>query len=109
MDLPFAKIIVDSRHAANGDASAFDIALPESITLPPNAVVYTTDISVAHLFVNMGSGQSLRNTFYWIERVGQAHVAKDSLNRSVLDASATRTAMLFTYGHTLAHFIYEYN
>ena len=94
MELPFTKIIVDSRHAANGDASAFDISLPESITLPPNAVVYTTDISIAHLLSNMGSGQSLRNTFYWIERIGQVGSAIDCLNRAVLDATPTISATL---------------
>ena len=93
MDLPFTKIIVDSRHAANGDASAFDISLPESITLPPNAVVYTTDITVPHLFAN--SGQSLRNTFYFVERVGQAHMAIDCLNRAVLDETKTINAKAF--------------
>ena len=93
MDLPFTKIIVDSRHAANGDASAFDISLPESITLPPNAVVYTTDITVPHLFAN--SGQSLRNTFYFVERIGQAHMAIDCLNRAVLDETKTSNAKAF--------------
>ena len=95
MDLPFTKIIVDSRHAANGDASAFDISLPESITLPPNAVVYTTDITVPHLFANMGSGQSLRNIFYFVERVGQAHMSIDCLNRAVLDETKTSDAKAF--------------
>ena len=49
MDLPFTKLVVDSRHAASGDASNFDITLPESLTLPPNAVSYTTDMAIAHL------------------------------------------------------------
>ena len=92
MELPFTKIIVDSRHAANGDASAFDISLPESITLPPNAVVYTTDISIPHLFANMGSGQSLRNTFYYIERIGQVGTAIECLNRAILDSTQTSNA-----------------
>ena len=65
MGLALTKIIVDSRHAASGDASNVDITLPESPTLPPNAVCYTTDIAVAHMFANMGSGTSLRNT-YWL-------------------------------------------
>ena len=95
MDLPFTKNIVDSRHTANGDASAFDISLPGSITLPPNAVVYTTDITVPHLFANMGSGQSLRNTFYFVERVGQANMAIDCLNRAVLDETKTSNADAF--------------
>ena len=72
MDLPFNKIVVDSRHAANGDANNFDITLPESLTLPPNAICYCTDIAIPHMFSSMGSGPSLRNTFYWVERIGDA-------------------------------------
>ena len=96
MELPFTKIIVDSRHAANGDARAFDISLPESITLPPKAVVYATDITIPHLFSNMGSGQSLRNTFYFIERRGQVGSATESLNRAVLDPANTSNVHAFT-------------
>ena len=59
MDLPFSNIIVDSRHAASGDAINFDITLPESLTLPPNAVCYCTDIAIPQLFSIMGSGPSL--------------------------------------------------
>ena len=85
MELPFSKIVVDSRHAASGDASNFDITLPESLTLPPNAVCYCTDIAIAHLFPSMGSGPSLRNAFYFVERIGDASSSLDYLNRALLD------------------------
>ena len=94
MDLPFSKIIVDSRHAANGDANNFDITLPESLTLPPNAVCYTTDIAIAHLFASMGSGPSLRNMFYWVERIGDTSSSLDYLNRAILDPTQTSNAVL---------------
>ena len=93
MDLPFTKLVVDSRHAASGDASNFDITLPESLTLPPNAVCYTTDIAIAHLFPSMGSGPSLRNTFYWVERIGDASSSSDYLNRAILDSAKTYSAI----------------
>ena len=93
MDLPFNKIIVDNRHAANGDANNFDITLPASLTLPPNAVCYCTDIAIPHMFPSMGSGPSLRNTFYCVERVGDASSSLDYLNRAVLDEANTYTAI----------------
>ena len=43
---------------------------------------------------NMGSGQSLRNTF---ERVGQANMAIDCLNRAVLDSTQTSNAHAFAH------------
>ena len=93
MDLPFNKIVVDNRHAASGDANSFDITLPESLTLPPNAVCYCTDIAIPHLFSSKGSGRSLLNTFYWVERVGDASSSIDYLNRAVLDEAKTYTAI----------------
>ena len=93
MDLPFSKIVVDSRHAVSGDASSFDIALPKSLTLPPNAVCYCTEITTPHLFPSMGSGPSVRNTFYWAERVGDTSSSLDYLNRALLDEAKTYTAI----------------
>jgi len=93
MDLPFNKLVVDSRHAASGDASSFDITLPESLTLPPSAICYCTDITIAHLFASMGSGPSLRNTFYWVERFGDTSSSLDYLNRAVLDDAKTYSAI----------------
>ena len=93
MDLPFSKIVVDSRHAASGDASSFDITLPESLTLPPDAVCYCTDITIPHLFPSMGSGKSLRNTVYWVERVGDVSSSLNYLNRAVLNEAKTYTAI----------------
>ena len=93
MELPFSKIVVDSRHAVSGDASNFDITLPESLTLPPNAICYCTDIAIAHLFPSLGSGPSLRNAFYWVERIGDTSSSLDYLNRALLDEAKTYTAI----------------
>ena len=93
MELAFSKIAVGNRHAASGDASNFDITLPESLTLPPNAVCYCTDIAIAHLFPSMGSGPSLRNAFYWVERIGDTSSSLDYLNRALLDEAKTYTAL----------------
>ena len=48
MDLPFSKIIVDSRHADAGTNSSFEISLPETLSLPHDAVAYVCDLQVTN-------------------------------------------------------------
>ena len=64
MGLPFNKIIVDSRHAAAGDSSNFQVSLPETLTLPQHAVCYVCDLQITNTF---SSTDPSNNTFYWIE------------------------------------------
>ena len=64
MDVPFNKIIVDSRHAAAGNSSNFQISLPETLTLPQHAVCYVCDLQITNTF---SSTDPSKNTFYWIE------------------------------------------
>ena len=64
MDLPFNRIIIDSRHAASGNSTSFEVSLPESISLPPQSVCFVSDIQVTHTFSSMSN----RNEFYFIER-----------------------------------------
>ena len=71
MDIPITKVTVDSRHAASGTSTNFDITLPETLVLPPNAAVYVTDVVISNTMPYLGSGSgSLRHMFYVIERVG---------------------------------------
>ena len=74
MDLPFSKIIVDSRHAAAGTSSSFEVALPETLTLPHNAVCYVCDLQITNTFMNAYENM---NTFYWIEN----ELSQNVLNR----------------------------
>ena len=84
MDVPFNKVIVDSRHAAQGTSTNFDISLPETLVLPPNAAVYVTDVVISNTMPSLGSGSgSMRNIFYFIERVG----GLTFLNRAHLDVA----------------------
>ena len=50
MDLPFTKIIVDSRHADAGTSESFEITLPETLSLPQQAVCYVCDLQVTNTF-----------------------------------------------------------
>ena len=77
MDLPFSKIIVDSRHAAAGTSSSFEVALPETLTLPHNAVCYVCDLQITNTFMNAYENM---NTFYWIEN----ELSQNVLNRVFL-------------------------
>ena len=85
MDLPFNRIIIDSRHAANGNNTSFEVSLPESIPMPPHAICFVSDIQVAHTFSSMSN----RNEFYFIER--NAH-GTTLVNRAILDTSKTHSA-----------------
>ena len=82
MDVPFNKVIVDSRHAAAGTSTTFDISLPETLVLPPNACVYTTDVVISNTMPSLGSGSwSFRHIFYFLERYN----GLTFLNRTYLD------------------------
>ena len=52
MDLPFSKIIVDSRHADAGTSSSFEISLPETLSLPHDAVADVCDLQVTNTFAS---------------------------------------------------------
>ena len=69
--LPFERVIIDSRCADNGNASSFEVTLPETLHMPNDAVCYVTDIAISHSFLTV-DGESLigsRNHYlYFIER-----------------------------------------
>ena len=76
--LPFTQIIVDSRHAAAGTSSSFEISLPETLSLPHDAVCYVCDLQVTNTFSTVDPS---KNTFYWIENESNQNV----INRIFLD------------------------
>ena len=71
IDLPFSKIIVDSRHADAGNRSSFEIARPETLSLPRDAVCYVCDLQVTNTCSTVDPS---RNTFYWIENESSQNV-----------------------------------
>ena len=93
MELAFNKIIVDSRHATIGTSTSFDITLPQTLHLGQYAVMYVTDVCLTHTFSSCGDANgSLDNTFYWIERIGDADAVEPYLNRPVVDATIAYAA-----------------
>ena len=82
MDVPYTKIIVDSRHAAAGTSTNFDITLPETLNLPQNAACWVSDVVISNTMPTLGTGSgTLRHNFYFMERYDGAIV----LNRAHLD------------------------
>ena len=89
MDLPSSKIIVDPRHADAGTSSSFEISLPETLTLPHDAVAYVCDLQVTDTF---SSTNKNKNTFYWIEQ----GLGQHRLNRVVLTTKSYTPESLAT-------------
>ena len=77
MDLPFCKIIVDSRHAVAVASSSVGISLPETLSLPHDAVAYVCDLQVTN---TLSSTHKNKNTIYWIEQ----ELGQNTLNRVFL-------------------------
>ena len=91
MDLPFNKIIVDSRHAAAGNSSNFQISLPETLTLPQHAVCYVCDLQITNTF---SSTDPSKNTFYWIEdELGQYVLNRVFLTRETYTPDTLATEL----------------
>ena len=49
-ELPFRKVIIDSRNAVTGDSENFVVALPSSLQLPPNTACYVLDVALSYGF-----------------------------------------------------------
>ena len=96
MDLPFNKIIVDSRHADSGNSNSFEISLPETLSLPHNAVCYVCDLQVTNTF---SSADPNKNTFYWIEN----ELSQNVLNRTILSNKTYTPDTLATELQTKRH------
>ena len=64
MDLPFNKIIVDSRHADAGNSNSFEVSLLETSALPHPAVWYMCDLQAANAFPSVNVNGDM---FIWAE------------------------------------------
>ena len=50
IDLPIHKLIIDSRSAIEGNASDFQIQLPETLYMPQDSCAYVCDVCISHTF-----------------------------------------------------------
>ena len=85
-ELPFNKLITDNRFADAGDSTSFEVSLPETLSLPQNAVAYICDVQITN---TMSTMDNFSNTFYFIERTS---TGQDSLNPVVLDTAKVYSA-----------------
>ena len=66
-----------------GTNNSFEISLPETLSLPHDAVAYVCDVQVTNTF---SSTNKNKNTFYWIEQ----ELGQNTLNRvSIANTSYT--------------------
>ena len=55
-ELPFRKVIIDSRNAVVGDAENFTITLPSTLQLPPQTACYIMDVALSYGFYSVEAG-----------------------------------------------------
>ena len=66
-ELPFRKIILDSRNAVVGDSSSsFIVQLPSTLQLPPQTAAYVLDVAISYGFYTVETG--FNDTLYLLER-----------------------------------------
>ena len=65
-ELPFRKVIIDSRNAVIGDAENFTITLPSTLQLPPQTACYVLDVALSYGFYTVETG--LNDQLYFLER-----------------------------------------
>ena len=92
--MPFNKIMVDSRHTSEGTSTKFSVSLPETITLPPHAACICTDVCMTNSMVTLGThtSGSIKNKFYFIERIGPVGSATTVLDVAILDSGKSYSA-----------------
>ena len=88
--LPFEKVIVDSRTASSGNGTAFEVTLPETLHLPPNAVCYVTDIAVSHSFYTVEGQTSVGSKNHYLYFLERSYNSGDVtvLNRATLSSKS---------------------
>ena len=70
--LQIRKIVVDSRTATAGTGSAFEVQLPETVSLPKHYGCYVTDIQCIHSWRTVHGNTSVgakNHYFYFLERM----------------------------------------
>ena len=63
-ELPFRKVIIDSRNAVVGDAENFTISLPSTLQLPPQTACYVLDVAISFGFYTVESGYN-DQLYFW--------------------------------------------
>ena len=69
-ELPFRKIIIDSRNAMVGDAENLTITLPSTLRLPPQTACYIMDVALSYGFYSIEPGHN--DQLYFVNETGMA-------------------------------------
>ena len=65
-ELPFRKVIIDSRNAVVGDSENFVVSLPSTLQLPPNTACYVLSVALSYGFYTIETG--VNDKLYFWER-----------------------------------------
>ena len=66
IELPFRKVIIDSRNAVTGEAEDFVVSLPSTLQLPANTACYVLDVALSYGFYTVETGQN--DKLHFLER-----------------------------------------
>ena len=91
-ELPFRKVIIDSRTAIVGDAENFTVALPSTLQLPPNTACYVLDVALSYGFYTVETGQN--DSLFVLERYWDGSQGVTQLTTVTLPAASYQTSSL---------------
>ena len=91
-ELPFRKIIIDSRNAVVGNESNFQYALPSTLHLPPQTACYVLDVAISYGFWTVETG--FNDTVYLLERLWNGSQDVTLVKKAVIPAGAYQPSTL---------------
>jgi hypothetical protein len=95
MDLPFRRIVIDSRTAVQGaGTSDFAVQLPTGLQLPPDTACYVLDVALSYGFYTVEEGEN--DTIYFIERYWDGTQDQTIVRSAVLAAGSYTSISLAT-------------
>ena len=93
-ELPFRKVIIDSRNAVVGDAENFVVSLPSTLQLPANTACYVLDVALSYGFYSIESGQN--DKLYFLERYWNGSQGITLVTTATLSARSYSATLLAT-------------
>ena len=91
IELPFRKVIIDSRNAVTGEAEDFVVSLPSTLQLPANTACYVLDVALSYGFYTVETSQNDKLHFlerYWNGSQGVTQVTLVTLSAGSYQASS---------------------
>ena len=94
VELPFRKVILDSRAAVTGEAEDFVVSLPSTLQLGPNMACYVLNVAISYGFYTVESGQN--DKLYVLERYWNGSQGVTQVTTATLSAGSYTASSLAT-------------